>query len=74
MKFGDMVRLSKARWADPLTDGCEHFVGLKHLEPGDLHIRSWGNAADGMTFTSVFKPGQALVFSQHINSLNVMLA
>lgn len=60
VKFGDVVQLSKARCADPLADGVERYVGLEHLEPGDLRIRSWGNVADGVTFTSVFKPGQVL--------------
>ena len=60
VKFGDVVRLSKARCADPLTDGVERYVGLEHLEPGDLRIRNWGNVADGVTFTSVFQPGQVL--------------
>lgn len=60
VKFGDVVRLAKARSADPLADGIERYVGLEHLEPGDLRIRSWGNVADGVTFTSVFKPGQVL--------------
>ncbi|WP_429219432.1 restriction endonuclease subunit S [Aeromonas veronii] len=58
--FGDVVRLSKAKSKDPLSDGIEHYVGLEHLEPGDLRIRSWGNVADGVTFTSVFQPGQVL--------------
>ncbi|MGI0502109.1 restriction endonuclease subunit S [Burkholderia sp. ZZQ-2] len=60
VKFGDVVRLSKARSQDPLADGFERYVGLEHLEPGDLRIRSWGNVADGVTFTSVFQPGQVL--------------
>ena len=60
VKFGDVVRLSKARSQDPLADGFERYVGLEHLEPGDLRIRSWGNVADGVTFTNVFKPGQVL--------------
>ena len=60
VKFGEVVRLSKARCADPLAEGVERFVGLEHLQPGDLRIRSWGNVADGTTFTSVFKPGQVL--------------
>jgi type I restriction enzyme S subunit len=60
VKFGDVVRLSKARCADPLADGVERFVGLEHLEPGDLRIRRWGNVADGVTFTSMFEPGQVL--------------
>lgn len=60
VKFGDVVRLSKTRCADPLAEGIERYVGLEHLEPGDLRIRSWGNVADGVTFTSVCKPGQVL--------------
>lgn len=60
VKFGEVVRLSKARCSDPLAEGYERFVGLEHLEPGDLRIRSWGNVADGVTFTSLFQPGQVL--------------
>jgi type I restriction enzyme S subunit len=60
VKFGDVVQLSKARSQDPLAHGIERYVGLEHLEPGDLRIRSWGNVADGVTFTSVFRPGQVL--------------
>lgn len=60
VKFGDVVRLSKARSKDPLADGIERYVGLEHLEPGDLRIRSWGSVVDGVTFTSVFQPGQVL--------------
>lgn len=60
VKFGDVVRLSKARSQDPLTDGFDRYVGLEHIEPGDLRIRSWGDVADGVTFTSVFQPGQVL--------------
>ena len=62
--FGDVVRLSKARSQDPLADGIERYVGLEHLEPGDLRIRRWGSVADGVTLTSVFQPGQVL-FGKH---------
>lgn len=58
--FGDVVRLSKERANDPAAEGFERFVGLEHLEPGDLRIRSWGDVADGTTFTSVFRPGHVL--------------
>lgn len=60
VKFGDVVHLSKSRCQDPLAEGYDRYVGLEHLKPGDLRIRSWGNVADGVTFTSVFKPGQVL--------------
>lgn len=58
--FGDVVRLSKARAADPEAAGIERVVGLEHIEPGDLRIRRWGDMADGTTFTTLFKPGQVL--------------
>lgn len=60
VKFGDVVRLSKTRSKDPLADGLERYLGLEHLEPGDLRIRRWGDVADGVTFTNVFQPGQVL--------------
>ncbi|MCG8039965.1 MAG: restriction endonuclease subunit S [Candidatus Thiodiazotropha endolucinida] len=58
--FGDVVRLSKERSSDPEADGYERYIGLEHIDPGDLRVRCWGNVADGVTFTSVFRPGQVL--------------
>jgi type I restriction enzyme, S subunit len=59
-RFADVINLSTSRTADPLAAGIERFVGLEHIEPKNLHIRSWGNVADGTTFTSTFKRGQVL--------------
>ena len=58
--FGDVVRLSKERSRDPEVDSFERYVGLEHLDPGDLKIRRWGNVSEGTTFTNVFRPGQVL--------------
>jgi type I restriction enzyme S subunit len=74
VKFGDVVRLSKARCADPLAEGVERYIGLEHLEPGDLRIRNWGNVADGVTFTSVFKPGQVLFGKRRAYQRKVAIA
>ena len=74
VRFGDVVRLSKARSQDPLADGFERYVGLEHLEPGDLRIRSWGNVADGVTFTNVFKPGQVLFGKRRAYQRKVAIA
>jgi type I restriction enzyme, S subunit len=60
IRFAEVVTLSTTRTADPLAAGIERFVGLEHIEPENLHIRSWGNVADGITFTSTFKRGQVL--------------
>ena len=58
--FGDVVRLSAERTSDPEAAGLERYVGLEHLDPGDLTIRRWGDVAAGTTFTSIFRPGQVL--------------
>ena len=58
--FGDVVRLCTERASDPATHGLERYVGLEHLDPGDLAIRRWGDVADGTTFTTLFRPGQVL--------------
>lgn len=60
VKFGNVVKLSGERRASSVGEGLERYVGLEHLEPGDLRIRRWGNISDGTTFTSYFKPGQVL--------------
>jgi type I restriction enzyme, S subunit len=57
-KFSSVITLSTSRIADPASAGIDRFVGLEHIEPENLHIRSWGLVADGTTFTSTFKRGQ----------------
>lgn len=58
--FGDVVQLSRERSSDPEADGFHRYVGLEHIEPGDLKIRRWGDVSDGTTFTSVFRAGHVL--------------
>lgn len=58
--FGDVVRLSRERAPDPEAAGFTRYVGLEHIDPGDLTIRRWGSVAEGTTFTNVFRPGQVL--------------
>jgi len=60
VKFSSIITLSTTRTADPLASGIDRFVGLEHIEPENLHIRSWGLVADGTTFTNTFKRGQVL--------------
>lgn len=72
--FGDVVRLSKARVADPEAAGIERVVGLEHIEPGDLRIRRWGDVADGTTFNTLFRPGQVLFGKRRAYQRKVALA
>src|SRR5438034_6051105 len=72
--FGDVVRLSRARSADPASDGYDRYVGLEHLEPNDLTIRRWGSVAEGTTFTNVFRAGQTLFGKRRAYQRKVALA
>lgn len=60
VKFGEVVRLNKETCKDPAAAGIERVIGLEHLEPGDLRVRSWADVADGTTFTNRVRPGQVL--------------
>lgn len=74
VKFGEVVRLSKARSANPEADGIERYVGLEHLDPEDLRIRRWGLVAEGTTFTTRFKPGQVLFGKRRAYQRKVAIA
>ncbi len=58
--LGDIAQSLTIATKDPLSEGLERYVGLEHIEPGSIHIKSWGNVADGTTFTRVFRKGQVL--------------
>jgi type I restriction enzyme S subunit len=58
--FGDVVRLRRERSSDPEVDHFERYVGLDHIEPGELRIRRWGDLSEGTTFTNVFRAGNVL--------------
>lgn len=40
-KLADIIHLNTDRVTDPLAAGIDRFVGLEHLEPENLQIRSW---------------------------------
>ena len=59
VRFDDVVE-NLNETCDPATAGLERVIAMEHLEPGSLHIRAWGNVADGTTFTRRCRPGQVL--------------
>lgn len=59
VRFGDVVENINDT-CDPVEDGIERFIGLEHLEPGSLYVRSWGNVSDGTTFSRRCMRGQVL--------------
>lgn len=60
VRFGDVVVNVNETERSPSEAGIERLIGLEHLEPGSLHIRTWGNVTDGTTFTRRCRPGQVL--------------
>jgi len=60
VSFGDVARCLTVATKDPLSEGLDRYVGLEHIEPGNIHIKSWGDVAKGTTFTRVFRKGQVL--------------
>ncbi len=60
VRFGEVVENVNETVNNPAEAGLERFIGLEHLEPSSLHVHSWGNVADGTTFTRRCRPGQVL--------------
>jgi type I restriction enzyme S subunit len=60
VRFSDVVENVNETESNPAEIGLERFIGLEHIEPGSLHVRAWGNVADGTTFTRRCRPGQVL--------------
>jgi type I restriction enzyme, S subunit len=58
VRFGDVVENLNETVRTPAV--IDRFIGMEHLEPGSLHIREWGDVADGTTFTRRCRPGQVL--------------
>jgi len=74
VKFGNVVANINDTERDPQGAGIERFIGLEHLEPGSLHIRSWGNVADGTTFNRRCRPAQVLFGKRRAYQRKVAMA
>jgi type I restriction enzyme, S subunit len=59
VRFGDVVE-NFNETCEPAEAGLQRFIGLEHLEPGSLHVRTWGNVAEGTTFNRRCRRGQVL--------------
>jgi len=59
VRFDDVVE-NLNETCDPAAAELDRVIAMEHLEPGSLHIRAWGNVADGTTFTRRCRPGQVL--------------
>lgn len=74
VRFGNVVENVNETESDPNGAGIERFIGLEHLEPGSLHIQTWGDSAEGTTFTRRCRPGQVLFGKRRAYQRKVALA
>jgi type I restriction enzyme S subunit len=73
VRFGEVVE-NLNETCDPEEAGLARFIGMEHLEPGSLYIRSWGNVADSTTFTRRCRAGQVLFGKRRAYQRKVALA
>ncbi|MGB8219889.1 MAG: restriction endonuclease subunit S [Methanoregula sp.] len=60
-KLGDVAEEISDRVDDPSKAGYDRFVGLDHLDSGELTIRRWGSTADLLSAMKLFKSGDILI-------------
>jgi len=60
VRFEQMAILVKDRIENPSEAGVERYVGLKHLDPGSLKIRRWGEPSDVEATKWLFQPGDII--------------
>lgn len=60
VRFGDVCQNLNVTVKSSVENGYEKVVGLENIESGSLHIKTWGDIADGTTFTKTFEPGHVL--------------
>jgi len=73
-KFGDVVACVDKTCRDPAEAGLARVVGLDHLDPGELHIKRWGDISDGTSFTRTFRSGQVLFGKRRAYQRKVAIA
>lgn len=60
VRFGEVCRNLNVTIKSPEQNGYDKVIGLENIESGSLHIKTWGDLADGTTFTKTFEPGHVL--------------
>ncbi len=60
VKLGDIAYETSDRVDNPSQSGFECFVGLEHLESGNLTVNRWGNTEDVTSAMKLFKQGDTL--------------
>jgi len=60
-RLGDVAEEISDRVDNPSKSGYDRFVGLDHLDSGELTVRRWGSTADLLSAMKLFKSGDILI-------------
>ncbi len=61
IRLGDVAEEISERVDTPSKSGYERFVGLEHLDSGELTVRRWGSTADLLSSMKLFRSGDILI-------------
>ena len=61
VKLDDVAEETSDRVDNPSKSGYDRFVGLEHLDSGELIVRRWGSTADLLSAMKLFKSGDILI-------------
>jgi len=61
VKLDDVAEETSDRVDNPSKSGYERFIGLEHLDSGELTVRRWGSTADLLSAMKLFKSGDILI-------------
>ena len=59
VRLGEVAALS-TKAVEPANAGEKRYIGLEHIEPGDIRIRHWGKANDVRSLKTTFQQGDVL--------------
>jgi len=61
VKLDEVAEERSDRVDNPSKSGYDRFVGLDHLDSGELTVRRWGSTADLLSAMKLFKNGDILI-------------
>jgi type I restriction enzyme S subunit len=59
VRLGEVATLS-TKAVDPANAGAKRYIGLEHIEPGNIRIQHWGKADDVRSLKTAFQQGDVL--------------
>jgi len=59
VRLGEVATLS-TKAIDPANAGAKRYIGLEHIEPGNIRIQHWGKADDVRSLKTAFQRGDVL--------------